>query len=239
MKAVVDMHTHTVASGHAYSTLKENIEAAKKKGLKIYGVSDHAPKMPGTAHLFHFSNLKVIPRDVGGLTVLKGVELNVLNGEGDIDLTAHELQGLDYAIISLHTPCYDDLGPVKNAEAMVKAMRHMKVKIVGHPDDSRLPVDYDILVRGAKEHGVFIEVNNSSLSPNSFRSGAHDNYLKLLALCKAYEVPVIMGSDAHHESYVGVFNFSRKVLEDLAFPESLIVNDHPEYIEAFLNESEE
>ena len=49
---IVDLHTHTTASGHAYSTLKENIEEAKKRGIKILGMSDHGSKMPGGAHKF-------------------------------------------------------------------------------------------------------------------------------------------------------------------------------------------
>ena len=30
MKALIDLHTHTLVNGHAYSTIKENVEAAKK-----------------------------------------------------------------------------------------------------------------------------------------------------------------------------------------------------------------
>ena len=41
MKLLFDLHTHTVASGHAFSTLKENIEEAAAKGLKAMGMSDH------------------------------------------------------------------------------------------------------------------------------------------------------------------------------------------------------
>jgi len=47
MKLLMDLHTHTIASGHAYSTLKENIDEAKNKGLKILGTSDHSYAMPG------------------------------------------------------------------------------------------------------------------------------------------------------------------------------------------------
>lgn len=57
----LDLHTHTVVSGHAYSTLNENIAAAREHGLTIYGVSDHTPKMPGSTHLFYFRNLHVVP----------------------------------------------------------------------------------------------------------------------------------------------------------------------------------
>ena len=68
----IDLHTHTVASGHAYSTLMDNIRAAKAKGMEIVGVSDHAPAMPGSTHEYHFSNQRVLPEFIEGIRVLKG-----------------------------------------------------------------------------------------------------------------------------------------------------------------------
>ena len=56
------LHTHTLANGHAYSTLAEMIQAAASKGLELYGCTDHAPAMPGTLGSFYFQNFKVIPR---------------------------------------------------------------------------------------------------------------------------------------------------------------------------------
>ena len=35
MKFTLDLHTHTVASGHAYSTVQEMAKAAADKGLKL------------------------------------------------------------------------------------------------------------------------------------------------------------------------------------------------------------
>ena len=49
-----DLHTHTIASGHAYSTIKEMAHSAAQKGLKLLGITEHAPKMPGTCHDFYF-----------------------------------------------------------------------------------------------------------------------------------------------------------------------------------------
>ena len=37
MNIYFDMHTHTVASGHAFSTFKENVEEAAGKGLFALG----------------------------------------------------------------------------------------------------------------------------------------------------------------------------------------------------------
>ena len=62
MKILMDMHTHTMASGHGYSTLKENIDVAKEKGLKALGLSEHGPAMPGGPHENFLANYKCIPR---------------------------------------------------------------------------------------------------------------------------------------------------------------------------------
>ncbi len=56
MKDILDLHTHTIASGHAYNTLYEMAQAAADKGLAVYGCSEHAPSMPGTCHEFYFTN---------------------------------------------------------------------------------------------------------------------------------------------------------------------------------------
>ena len=60
MKAIMDLHTHTLAAGHAYSTLLENIDAALAMGLQYLGMSEHGPTSPGGPHNFFFSNYKVI-----------------------------------------------------------------------------------------------------------------------------------------------------------------------------------
>lgn len=41
-----DMHTHTIASTHAYSTITENCQWAAKYGMKGIAMTDHAMKMP-------------------------------------------------------------------------------------------------------------------------------------------------------------------------------------------------
>ena len=70
MKAIIDMHTHTVASGHAYSTIHENVQFAKKHGIKILGMSDHGPDMLGGPQLYFFNNLTVAPVEIDGVRVL-------------------------------------------------------------------------------------------------------------------------------------------------------------------------
>ena len=42
MKDILDLHTHTIASGHAYNTLYEMAQAAADNGLALYGCTEHA-----------------------------------------------------------------------------------------------------------------------------------------------------------------------------------------------------
>ncbi len=58
MEIVLDSHTHTLASGHAYSTIIENALASKNKGLKLLFTTDHAPEMPGSPPTTGFSITK-------------------------------------------------------------------------------------------------------------------------------------------------------------------------------------
>ena len=123
MRPLMDLHTHTLASGHAYSnsTLKENLEEAKKMGLKVLGTSEHARMMPGTAPLIYFQNVKVIPKEVDGIRLYNGIEANIFDEHGSIDVEEPILSKMDYIIASLHTPCIANLGIVRNTAALVGA----------------------------------------------------------------------------------------------------------------------
>ena len=60
MNDYVDLHTHTIASGHAYSTIEAMIKAAEQKGIRLFGITEHAPEMPGTCSGLYFNNLRVL-----------------------------------------------------------------------------------------------------------------------------------------------------------------------------------
>lgn len=233
MNAIIDLHCHTIASGHAYSTLKENIDEAKLKGLKYVGVSDHAPNMPGSTHPFYFGNLGVIKEEINGVKVLKGIEANIMDFDGNIDIPSDVVGKLDYVIASFHPPCINPGNIHENTKAILNVMENKEVKIIGHLDDSRYPVDYEKVVVKAKETNTLLEINNSSLRTNSFRVGAIENAKVLLNLCKKHDVKVILGSDAHIYYQVGNFENCIKILEEVNFPGNLVVNFNEEYIKEY------
>jgi putative hydrolase len=236
MKPLFDLHTHTVASGHAYSTLKENIEAARDRGLKALGFSDHAPAMPGSANSLYFGNFKVIRETIEGVRIIKGIEANIMDFKGTIDVDPEMGKKLHYVIASLHIPCIDAGTREENTAAIVNTMKNPLVKIIGHPDDDRYPIDHEEVVKAAARERVALEINNTSLRPGATRQNGRKNILILLDLCRRFEVPVVMGSDAHIWYDIGELTYSEAIIRETDFPPELVLNYSMEGLNYVLNQ---
>ena len=195
--------------------------------------------MPGSAGILYFSNMKIIPRNKDGVKLDMGCEANIIDYDGNIDLKEYGLKGCDVVIASLHIPCIKPGSVEQNTGALIKAMDNPYVNIIGHPDDSRYPVDYEKLVKAAKEKHVLLEVNNTSLNPDGPRQGAYDNDVKMLKLCKEYGVCISIGSDAHIKESICDFDRAYKVIEDVEFPEELIVNSDYRLYESYIGRRDE
>lgn len=235
MEYLMDLHTHTLVSGHAYNTMREMIQAAADKGLKVLGITEHAPKMPGTCPHYYFHNLKILNRSMYGVELLLGAEVNILDYDGNVDLSGREMSSLDIVIASMHKPCIQPGTIEENTRAYLKAMENPYINVIGHPDDGRFPVDYQALVKGAKEHGTVLELNNHSLDPVCMRANARENDTEMLKWCMHYGQPVIVDSDAHADTYVGDFSLADELLKELSFPEELVLNRDPQAIRPYMN----
>lgn len=233
-KLVADMHMHTLVSGHAYGTIREMVQVAKEKELKMIGISEHGPGIPGTIDPFYYLNLEIIPSAIDNIEILHGCEINVLN-DGKLSLKQKYIDYLDYAIVGIHGQCYEDQGRKQNTDNLISCMKNDKVCIVSHPDDDKTPLDYLRLVKAALEYHVALEVNNSSLVKEKYRLNCYENYRTMLRLCQEYRVPIIVSSDAHDPSWVGKFDLAIKLLEDLNFNEELILNNDIEKLKSFMN----
>ena len=230
---VLDIHTHSLASGHAYGTIREMAAAAAEAGLQLLGLAEHGPAIPGTVHPFYFTNLGVIPKSLYGVQIMHGCEADVLAG-GKMDMEERYLRHLDYIIVGIHSQCYENEGETGNTDNVVACMKHEKVFFVSHPDDSNMPLDYDRLVRAAKEYHVALEVNNSSFRKLHLRGDVLGNYRKMLQLCQCYRVPIIVNTDAHDPSAVGDFELARAFLQEINFDEELILNTEVEKFMKFI-----
>jgi len=238
MEFIADLHTHTIASKHAYSTLLENATYAAKAHLLVLGISDHAPGMPETTVKSYFFNAKVWPRELFGIHILRGAEVNILDQYGAIDLPNEVLAGLDYVIASLHAGIFPfGLGADVNTNALISSMAHPKVCVIGHPDDSRFPIDYNRLALAAKQNNKALELNESSLSPVSFRKDGEKNAIAMLEACKRESTWVIVNSDSHIALNIGFFNRAKYLLEKCGFPVSLVVNSSASRLNEFFKRS--
>ena len=224
MKILADTHTHTIASGHAYSTVDENARWAAEQGLRLLALTDHAPAMQNTTCHAYFANLNVIPQELRGVRILRGVELNILDYNGTVDLDEKTLSRLDIAIASLHTPCITPGSKKENTRAYCMAMENPYIDILGHPGDPRYDVDYMEVFRVAAETGTLLEINNSSLKPGGFRVNSNENARRMLEICRKTGTMVVLGSDAHVDVDIANTKYSSKLLQDVDFPEELVAN---------------
>ena len=232
MNIELDMHTHTLASGHAFSTLQEMAQAASDKGLKLLGITEHTPGIPGTCDLIYFRNLHVVPRQMYGIELMLGAEINILDKDGNIDADETLMKLLDLRIAGIHTLCYESGTREENTQGMIRVIRHPYIQIISHPGDGTAQLDFEPIVLASKEWGTLLEINNSSLKPTRNKVDARDNNLEILRLCKQYEVPVILGSDAHISFDIANYGYLYPLLQETEFPEALIVNRS---VEAFRN----
>lgn len=234
MEYKLDIHCHTISSGHAYSTLEENMKAASEKELKLLAITDHAPSMPGGAHLFHFYNMRILPEVLFGVRLLKGVEVNITDFRGTIDLDEDVLSNLELVIASLHPPCLNFGTEIEHTKTLLKAMENPQVNIIGHPGDMRYNFNIKEVVSASKATNTLLEINNSSLKPTSFRPGGDRMIRKIIEECILQDAPLIMGSDAHFSADVGNFTESSALLKKLDFPEQNIVNTSVEKLLSYL-----
>ena len=233
MKYLSDLHTHSIVSGHAYSTLLENINYCAEKGIKILGTSEHAPTMPGAPHYWYFGNMKVVPRVINGVTILRGCEANILDIDGSLDMTDESSRNLDYMIASFHEPVFKPKSKEENTAAILNVMdKYDKVEILGHLGNPNYELDYEAIVKKAKEKNIMIEINNSSLLGSS-RVGSDVNCKKVALLCREIGTKVILTSDAHINTCIGVSNKGIELLEEIQMPKELVMND-PEKLIAHL-----
>lgn len=235
MKTLVDVHTHTIMSGHAFSTLSEMIAEAQARKLTIFGITEHAPSIPGTCHPIYFRNMHVVPRQWGDMRLLLGAELNILDTEGNLDLDPEYYPMLDIRIAGIHSLCWKGGTRDENTTGMVNAIRNKWTNIISHPGDGTAELNFAPIVLAAKETHTLLEINNSTFKPARGKVGvARPNNIEILRLCKKYEVPVILGSDAHISYDIANYEFVLPLLQETEFPEALVMNDKPQEFMEYL-----
>ena len=230
MKIIADLHTHTVASTHAYSTVLENVRAAKEKKLQAIALTDHGPASEDGAHRYHFLNIQVIDRKIDGIFVLRGAEANIMEG-GGVDIADSLLENLDFVIASFHDSSFPPVDFDTHTQTVIKLLDQPYVDCMGHPGNGKYKFDYEKVIPMFKERDKLIEINSNSFR---IRSGSAVNCREILKLCKKYEVSVAVTSDAHFCTDVGNFKNALEIIDEIGFPEELVLNSDFEKVKNYI-----
>ena len=218
---IADLHTHTLASSHAFNTVTEMARAAREMGYRALAITDHAPAMPDSPHIFY--NLLKLPDVMEGIPVLKGAEANVLDTEGTLDLPVELRASMDWVIASIHGDCLPGALSVEQATHLwLKIAADPTVDMIGHSEQAEHVYDYERVARAFAEHHKVVELNGNSWAVRP--QGAAN--MKALALaCKKAGCPIAVNSDAHsiYHLQAGVGHLL-SLLEEIDFPEELVIN---------------
>lgn len=228
---MADLHVHSIASGHAYSTIQEIARAAADKGLEMVAVTDHGPSMPGGPHEYYFGNLHVVPAVLHGVEILRGAEANVIDARGGLDLKEYYLKRLDLVLAGFHNQCLEPACREENTRAMIAALDNPYVDIIVHPGNPDYPIDAEAVVKAAAERGKALEINNSSFL---VRIGSRENCREIAALVRQYRARISISSDAHISVQVGELSHAMEVALEAGVPEECVVNMTAERVKEFL-----
>lgn len=222
MQIIADLHTHTIASVHAYATALEMIHEASRIGLRAFAITDHGQSMHNFPHPYYFMNLHAIPKVYEGVRVLKGIEANIVDSKGTLDADEQILSNLDFCIASLHMPTYKDEVSVEACTNAYLAMaENPYVNVIAHSGSPYFKYDYETVIKRFAEKGKLIEINNASIKhkPDFF-----PNCVEIAKLCIKYGCRVCVDTDAHFITQLGRVQEALAMLESINFPEELVVN---------------
>lgn len=247
-----DVHTHTLYSRHAYSTIRENVLAARAAGLELLGNTDHFSDMlfPGASPTHadcrdyqHFINMGIWPRDWEGVRVLHGMEADLcgldgsLFGQGitvDVNVTGAPLGrpetlfdrctgACDYVIASVHNPGFACGASLERTTGMyLAALAQPRVLVLGHTGRAGVPFDVTEVVAEAARRHKLIEINDHSLQVASRDGRTWETCSRIARACAEQGCQVAVSTDSHVCTSIGHVPLALRLLEDVGFPQELV-----------------
>lgn len=242
-----DVHTHTLFSYHAYSTVEENVRAAHERGLEVLGIADHFSPLVSTTGDFrdyqHFINQSCWPRQWMGVTLLRGAEVDIVDLDGGFFSCAKDktsgffgeqrepfslfeecTRTCDYLVASVHEKGFAaGASPERLAAMYANAARHPKVLVLGHIGRTGLPFDVDALLDVVAAEHKLVEVNEHSFDVSAGANPAMEARCEaIVRACAERDIPVVLSTDAHVSFDVGRVPRALELLRRVGFPERLV-----------------
>lgn len=220
MKLIADLHTHTLASAHAYSTVMENTAQAEKVGLKMMAVTDHAPQMEDSPHIWHHHNLSALPRVINNVFVLRGIEANIMDNNGTIDIDDDLMRKLDWIVASYH---WGEGTKSEITQSYIKLLENPHISCLGHMDNPHFGYEMREVCRVCHTQQKAMELNVARIRDER-RTETREFYKKLLSICAEEDTLVAVNTDSHFCSTIGDFAPALSIIDEVGFPEKLLLN---------------
>lgn len=245
MKCIGDYHTHSEYS-HGKGNLRKNIAVAVDKGFKEYAVTDHGPAawnfirlgVRNAEELLEIKNKIIdLQSELPQIKLYSGVEANIINKKGNLDVPRDVLEQLDIIAVGFHllinpftSNSFKDIilnnrliykffsnkrDEIRNlnTEIIIKTVQKYRVNFITHPGYG-IDIDTYELARVCAERGTCLEIN-----------ARHVEELEgFVRAAVKTDVKFIINSDAHSPEEVGDFTAALKMIRDLAIPQDRIVN---------------
>jgi len=232
----VDLHIHSIASGHALNTVYELAEVANQKGLSMIGIADHCPNMEGAPHSGYFEISRYTPELIHNVHILMGCELNILNTNGEVDLSNEILKLQDIVFAGLHKrTSYRGQSIEENTTAIINTMNNPFIQVISHPFRPEFPIDVEEVVKAASKKEVLLEVNCLALSRSKKNKKMINNTKTLIQLAQKHGVPLVISSDAHVAENIGKDTILEELNLKRVLQDGFILNRSIETVMKFLS----
>lgn len=240
---IADLHTHTLFSKHAYSTVKENIDVAKSRGLKYLAITDHYfgngddLDKKNEVNRINYLGERVNPCKNSDFIVIPSAEFNL----GQEIFTPHKLNNVIWRPIGLHNWFVDidtlTLDGIFNLfvkahqdghNAFVHIERELhKIHQAVYSFEEMMEF-LKRVVDFAKEKDIWLEVNESTIVTDE--CGSKNRLYHWLNYAKENGNKIYLGTDAHCCDEVGRFDNIIHMLNEIEYPKDLILNCREDWL---------
>lgn len=233
----VDLHTHTIVSGHATNTIFEMIQIAHEKGLELLGLTEHGPKVEGGPIASYFHHSVKLPRRLFGLDFMMGCEADIMDVNGQLDLNDRHLRLQDIVLAGIHREAgWAITSPEENSKSIIEVMKNPLVHFISHPCDSAVRIDVEKVVKASYEYQIPLEVNCLHLGYYVSRGVDVEDIRCMIRLVRDYKWKLIVSSDAHVATMIGDDSIIDRLKLRELLSEDIILNTSPTDVRSFLEE---
>ena len=215
----VDFHVHTHFSGCGLHSIIEILSAARDRGVKALAVTDHGPFLGKRISSTFFERLK---QPVEGINLLKGLECNLTDEDGTIDIYTKFMHYYDVVLLGFHNFPVRDGDPEKYSEIMIRALeKNPCVDIIVHPNAPHYVVDFRTIAEAAASMDIAVELNNAKTMN---RRSSEAQTIELINACRDAGCMVAVNTDTHAINELADTSVMENLLDKTGFPYERIVN---------------